>query len=939
MSKIKFFKEGGATPPEGSPTSRLSGSPVSFYPAFKPGAVQASGPAPPPAANSLNGSPFSMSPPQSGASFAMYGGETPGSKTPGGYTPVAFTPTGYTPGAYTPGGQLKRANSAITLDASPMKHGVPRSISGTPRKFGGPAASPNSRRRTETKKSNSRIDPEQVPRPVGQPEAVKQEGGKVYETTKYHVPPAATAVCTVVDCGSSSCEFIRSTVNQVPAYPSTANTAHIPMAVVCQPFAELTAFEADIPCVDLGESGPFRCNRCKAYVNPFFLWHNSGKEATCNFCGQRVEVPLEYMCNLDEKGQRVDKASRPELNRGTVDYVAPSDYSETAPVVPATIFVIEATQRSLQCGLLPQVMWTLRSLLGFMEKPSSRIGILLFDHALHFFAFYPGLDCARQITVSDTEDPFAPCGAEQLLVDAEDPAYRSQIDTLLDELPGLLCAEGLAEQAAGCAALKAATELLGSRGGGHVIMFHASLPNSGIGALRHRDDIKLASEPEGGGLFSVQQPTFFEEIGADCLNRGVAVSVFCAPATGIYIDMATLCRIPRRTGGEICYYPGFDPSRDGERLHYDLSRTVVQQAVFSVMFKLRVSKGLAVDSIHSTWDPEVIDPSTFSVSRMSVDATADFVLVHGERIEGQKNAYVQVACLYTDKRGKRLIRVHTLQLPLTSSLSNVFRYTEIDAVTNLLLKQAADSALSGNGSFKDKLTKSCVDMLHAYRANCASMTAAGQLILPESLKLLPLYIGTIRKFPAFRAGSDIKVDDRIVSLIRTLGLPVGLTAPLVYPRVYTMLPLPDKAGLPTGIGDNVFMPPTIAGSSDKLATDRIYLIDNGISLRLYVRPEVCQETLYQVFGAETLQDVATILSAPEAYVDSLSEDAERMLSCVQQIRRERWRLPWQSFHVVLPGTPEESRVLASLAEDRAGSESTYVDFLCHIHKLVQNKQD
>eukprot|EP00439_Symbiodinium_sp_Y106_P067894 s2120_g11.t1 len=904
MSKIKFFKEGGATPPEGSPTSRLSGrrllSPVSFYPAFKPGAVQASGPAPPPAANSLNGSPFSMSPPQSGASFAMYGGETPGSKTPGGYTPVAFTPTGYTPGAYTPGGQLKRANSAITLDASPMKHGVPRSISGTPRKFGGPAASPNSRRRsshfamehvvsqhrhgrTETKKSNSRIDPEQVPRPVGQPEAVKQEGGKVYETTKYHVPPAATAVCTVVDCGSSSCEFIRSTVNQVPAYPSTANTAHIPMAVVCQPFAELTAFEADIPCVDLGESGPFRCNRCKAYVNPFFLWHNSGKEATCNFCGQRVEVPLEYMCNLDEKGQRVDKASRPELNRGTVDYVAPSDYSETAPVVPATIFVIEATQRSLQCGLLPQVMWTLRSLLGFMEKPSSRtdvclfqtvveattncnreIGILLFDHALHFFAFYPGLD------------PFAPCGAEQLLVDAEDPAYRSQIDTLLDELPGLLC-------------------------GGHVIMQRSR--NRVLSCDNHKN-VAVCFLP-------VQQPTFFEEIGADCLNRGVAVSVFCAPATGIYIDMATLCRIPRRTGGEICYYPGFDPSRDGERLHYDLSRTVVQQAVFSVMFKLRVSKGLAVDSIHSTWDPEVIDPSTFSVSRMSVDATADFVLVHGERtssvIEGQKNAYVQVACLYTDKRGKRLIRVHTLQLPLTSSLSNVFRYTEIDAVTNLLLKQAADSALSGSFGSTQLWMNRCLlllvhlrsDMLHAYRANCASMTAAGQLILPESLKLLPLYIGTIRKFPAFRAGSDIKVDDR--QLGSTLGLPVGLTAPLVYPRVYTMLPLPDKAGLPTGIGDNVFMPPTIAGSSDKLATDRIYLIDNGISLRLYVRPEVCQETLYQVFGAETLQDVATILSAPEAYVDSLSEDAERMLSCVQQIRRERWRLPWQSFHVVLPG--------------------------------------
>ncbi|CAJ1349756.1 unnamed protein product [Effrenium voratum] len=862
-----------------------------------------------------------MSPPPGGASFTMYGGDTPGTKTPGAYTPIAFTPTGYTPGNFTPGGATKRSNSAYTLDASPTKTNVNRPLSGgTPRKFGAPASSPtSSRRRTESKKQNSRIDPEQVPRPVGQPEAIKDEGGKVYETIKYHVPPAATTVCTVIDRGSASCEFIRSTVNQVPAYPSTANTAHVPMAAICQPFAELTTLEAPIPCVDLGESGPFRCNRCKAYVNAFFTWHNHGREATCNFCSQRVEVPTEYMCNLDEKGQRKDKAERPELNRGTVDYIAPSDYSETLPVVPATIFVVEATQRSLQCGLLPQVMWTLRSLLGFMEQPSSRIGILLFDHALHFFAFYPGLDCARQITVSDTEDPFAPCGADALLVDAEDPLYRSQIDTLLDELPGLLCTDGLADQAAGCAALKAATELVGGRGGGHVIMFHASLPNSGIGALRHRDDIKLASEPEGGGLFNVQQPTFIEEIGTDCLARGVAVSVFCAPATGIYTDMTTLSRIPRRTGGEICFYPGFDPSRDGERLHYDLSRTVVQSSVYSVMFKLRVSKGLAIDSMHATWDPEVIDPSTFSVSRMSVDATVDITFVHGERIEGQKHAYLQVACLYTSKAGKRLIRVHTLQLPVTSSLSNVFRYTEIDAVTNLLLKQAADAALSGNGSFKDKLMKACVDMLHAYRANCASMTSAGQLILPESLKLLPLYIGSIRKFPAFRVGSDIKVDDRIVFLIRTLGLPMALTAPLVYPRVYTMHPLPERAGCLTGVADNVYLPPTIASCSDKLANDRMYLIDNGMSLRLYVRPGVDQEVLYQVFGAENLHDVAVILSAPEDHMDSLSEEAERMLACVQQIRRERWRLPWQSFYVVLPGTPEEQRPEINVASSSRGA--------------------
>eukprot|EP00930_Biecheleria_cincta_P027460 TRINITY_DN19294_c0_g1_i1.p1 TRINITY_DN19294_c0_g1~~TRINITY_DN19294_c0_g1_i1.p1 ORF type:complete len:1020 (+),score=136.57 TRINITY_DN19294_c0_g1_i1:59-3118(+) len=953
VSGIKFFKEGESSPIEGSPASRLSGSPSACYPAFRKGAVQAVGaslaPPPmgacsPPAMSVPGGSPYSgfraMPPPAGAATFSAYGGDTPGGMTtPGGLTTRSTKSYGRLEGAASPGG-LRRSQSGISTSTPGGRAG-----GATPQRFGNnlPApgcASPSRRKPPQEKKSStSRMDPEQVPRPVGQHEAVKQEGGKVYETNKYHVPPPATSVCTVVDRGSASCEFIRCTTNQVPSYPSTANTAHVPIAVAVQPFAELTSHEEPVPCVNLGEDGPMRCTRCKAYVSTFFTWHNGGHEATCNFCNQKIEVPADYMCGVDDKGKRADHADRPELNKGTVDYVAPSDYSETLPTAPATIFVIEATHRSLQCGLLPQVLCTLRSLLGFLQAPSSKIGIILFDRALHFFAFYPGLDCARQVTVSDTEDPYAPCGADALLVDSADPRYRSQLDQLFEELPGLLCADGLADHAAGQAALKAATELMGSRGGGHVVMFHSTLPNSGLGALRYRDDLKLFSEPESGGLFIVQQPAFIDDIANDCLARGVSVSVFCAPGLGMYIDMATLTKIPRRTGGEICYYPNFDPNLDGERLHFDLCRAVVQPAAYSAIFKIRVSKGLSVESMHATWDPEVIDPSTFTISRLSVDATVNFTLVHEERIEGQKHIYVQVACLHTDRFGQRRIRVSTLQLPLTSSLSNVFRYAEVDSVTNLLIKRAAASALSGNGSFKDKLSKSTVDMLHAYRVNCASMTSAGQLILPESLKLLPLYIGSVRKMPAFRSGSDIRIDDRMVALLRILGLPVALTAPLVYPRVYTLHPLSEKAGCLTGVEENVYMPPSIASCIDKLVADRIYLIDNGIHLRIYIRPEVTSETIFQIFGVHHMHEVPAVLTQPEDYAEHLSESAERMLACVQQIRRERVRLPWQAFSVVLPGTPEESRVIASLAEDRLGSEMNYVDFLCHIHKLVQNKQD
>jgi len=395
----------------------------------------------------------------------------------------------------------------------------------------------------------------------------------------------------------------------------------------------------------------------------------------------------------------------------------------------------------------------------------------------------------------------------------------------------------------------------------------------------------------------------------------------------------------------VIYMPGFDPARNGEELHYAISRTVMQGAAYSCVFKLRCGKGLNIDAMYAPWEPELIDQGTFQVSRMSTDATAIFLLSHSERIEGQKHAYIQAACLHTDRCGRRLIRVHTLQLPVTSSLSNVFRFTEIDAVTSTLLKQAAACAIKGDNSFKDRLTKSCVDMLHAYRINCASTTAAGQLILPESLKLLPLYVGAIRKMPAFRTGSDVRMDDRVASLARILGLPLGLSAPLLYPRVYQVLPLPDRspdAGKPTGVGDNVYLPHTVACSYERLNHSCIYLVENGIKLHVYISPEVSGETLQRAFGVSTAAEVPAVIAQmqmPEAQAGWPSEDAERIVAMVNQIRADRGRLPWMPLCVVVPGTADEPRLLSLLSEDRVAGEMQYVDFLCHIHKLVQNKLD
>lgn len=40
---------------------------------------------------------------------------------------------------------------------------------------------------------------------------------------------------------------------------------------------------------------------------------------------------------------------------------------------------------------------------------------------------------------------------------------------------------------------------------------------------------------------------------------------------------------------------------------------------------------------------------------------------------------------------------------------------------------------------REYVTKACTDILYAYRKFCAASSSAVQLILPEALKLLPLY--------------------------------------------------------------------------------------------------------------------------------------------------------------------------------------------------------
>lgn len=117
--------------------------------------------------------------------------------------------------------------------------------------------------------------------------------------------------------------------------------------------------------------------------------------------------------------------------------------------------------------------------------------------------------------------------------------------------------------------------------------------------------------------------------------------------------------------------------------------------------------------------------------------------------------------------------------------------------------------------FKDNLVNRAAQILACYRKNCASPTSAGQLILPECLKLLPLYVSCLLKNDAFSGGSDLTVDDRSYAMyyVSTMDLPASVT--FFYPRL-TPIHNVDPEGSD--------VPPAIRCTIDKMTDDGAYIL-------------------------------------------------------------------------------------------------------------------
>ncbi|XP_026170669.1 protein transport protein Sec24C isoform X1 [Mastacembelus armatus] len=771
--------------------------------------------------------------------------------------------------------------------------------------------------------TQKRLDPDAIPSPIQVIEDDKAKSTEPFTTgVRGQAPPLVTTNFQVKDQGNASPRFIRCTAYNMPCTADMAKQSQVPLAAVIKPLATLPPDETPPYLVDHGEGGPIRCNRCKAYMCPYMQFIEGGRRFQCGFCSCVTEVPPHYFQHLDHTGKRVDCYDRPELSLGSYEFLATVDYCKNnkLPQPPAFIFLIDVSYNAVKSGMVSIVCQELKTLLDCLprENPEMdsvvRVGFVTYNKVLHFYNVKSSLAQPQMLVVSDVSDMFVPL-LDGFLVNVNES--RLVIESLLDQIPEMFADTRETETVfgpviqAGLEALKAADCA------GKLFVFHTSLPIAEApGKLKNREDKKLIGTDKEKSLFQ-PQVSFYNTLAKECVAQGCCVDLFLFPNQ--YVDLATLAVVPVATGGSIYKYTYFQAQSDQERFLNDLRRDVQKPVGFDAVMRVRTSTGIrATDFFGSFFMSNTTD---VELAGLDCDKAITVEFKHDDKLSEETGALMQCAVLYTSCSGQRRLRIHNMAVNCCSQLADLYRNCETDTIINFFSKYAFRGVLNNpTKTVRDTLINQCAQILACYRKNCASPSSAGQLILPECMKLLPVYLNCVLKSDVLLPGADVSLDDR--SYLRQLisCMDVTETHVFFYPRLLPLIKL-ESGSLPVAVRD----------SEERLSKGGVYLLETGLHLFLWVGASVQQELLLNIFGTASFSQIDPSMTSLPVLDNPFSQ---RLREIIASFRAERSR--YMKLMVVKQEDRAELIFKHFLVEDKSVSGgASYVDFLCHMHKEIR----
>ncbi|CAL8345879.1 unnamed protein product [Lota lota] len=808
-----------------------------------------------------------------------------------------------------PGSQLLNGSDAAQVSLS--------TVLGPPH----PSGSPSS-------ESRYGLDPKILPSAVRVMAEDRAEWeGKVYVSgPDSSLPPLATTCCNIEDGGSPSPRAIRSTTYRIPCEAQAARLSRLPLGALLSPMAPQGPGERALPLCSEQECLK-GCGECGASMCPAMSWQDCGQRFYCSFCGKFNDVPWQhYQPTAGPEGIRVDRDQRPELRMGSYEIIH-SNKDEAAVLLLA----LDVSPPALRGGHLDYVTQQIRALLQSLHRevgttetppPDLRVGLMTYDSRIHLYDLSPALSRPHMLVVTETEDLQLPV-REGLLVSLRD--CMDSIDSVLQRIP-LFSPEG--EDSHGVPIelpIRAGLSILQAMScPGKLLIFHTAPLTEG----EHTQFSGLFGSNKPKSIFQPSDPAV--SMARECVNQGCGVHLFMLSQQDV--GGAWPGNIPYLTGGVLYVYNNLQGELERQCFSTDLRRTAEAQTVYKAELRIHVSKELRVSGCYGLFDPGD-KPSQVALATLDWRTTLAVELAYLRDLDEKRGVAIQVTATYSDAAGQRRTRVHTLVLRCSRHLLDTFRHCQAQALLSFYCKKMYCAVLERPlQDVRAELQAEVTAALACYRKHCSSAcVSTGQLVLPQHLRPLPVYINSLRKSEVLLPGLRSSVHQRLQLRCQVLRMDTPTTATHFYPL---LLPLPRCVEDCSDAG-----PPDPADglrcTADSLEQGGLYLVSGPLALLLWVGSHVPPPTLVQLFNASCFSSLPSGETKMSALDNSLSTrvcSLIDMLSSQAPYARKLW--------VVKQGDGCEEALQRHLVEDKSpNGGASYADFLYHLHinsvKLLQ----
>ena len=555
-----------------------------------------------------------------------------------------------------------------------------------------------------------------------------------------------------------------------------------------------------------------------------------------------------------------------------------------------------------------------------------------------------------------------------------------------------------------------------SETGGRGTLLTASRPTTGVGTLRPRGTTwkkgeecptfkSLQGHPPDKHAHPVDKASakFYSELGELCNKDSVRLDIVLLQNELLdsggrvsqydYYDIPTLGEVCTATCGKLRRVrlpPRADSDNDSLwqesaecPLASELSRlsTIIFTATDAVL-KLRLSDGIRLKNHpyigHAPGqvvDRGILNADSPELEMAHVGAESCIVMSLEHRVGGISKdvhrVYFQAALLYTTPLGQRRVRVMTLCVGTSIHPSHVFRNADYGTVAAVLSRQVVsdvwdevnpDEGKDTISLARDHLVDTTVQILSCYRLNTTAIKSPiGQLILPETLQLLPIWSLSMLKSKALRHDMHLTSEERAYHMHTMQVACPALVTLLVHPNMYRVdnmiegdgemcYPKPTAGGGVLWGKDTAVMqqalcepylrlPQTVQPSIACLEEEGVYIIDDGLALYVYIGKSVSSEVLLELFSVQTVNEINANIATTHGMdcICSSTDLGKRTRNILYALRNWFRERPTSAPVIIVSpnGGTDMETLRYLLVDDPSPPEKSYVDYLCLLHKHIR----